>query len=593
MKNFQLLGCKKFITVKWLAFGVSSLLLATAMYANDRNQPHENTYYQVTEIEPNLVEIRNPHTGDVTYKNTSEQVDVASPLEVPEMLINVANFDFEFYADRYVHWQNVHVWNTWSGLLIADTDQDGRKEIIGDRNYVSSNIPPGEPKFHAIIMELTDENTFQLVHDYPDSTHVPFWAGDIDDDWKQEVVLAKLSYNDSLIPYKLIQNYEALTSSDFSTEFNHEYYRVPFAQPNHVNIIDFDSDQQQEMIYFLSGGEHDGDTCASSTVITEYDSNTNQFQFKYCFQQPAFYTSHYAFADWDMDGHMEFATGGLDGEMYIVEATGPDTYELVYEDTLDTYNAYLSTSTNDMNGNGKPELWIGGDRSGSGTTIFCFESIGNNEYENVFKFRLPGVFSFDGYGIVNTDIDQDGVDELMIWTAGFIFILKNNGPESYEVIYAHQNNAWDGPSYRLYSSVTSKDVSGDGYPELLISLSTGLEEDTYYFTEIYQPTGPLLKIEQVELPSSYQTLTTYPNPFNNSVMIQWPYIGNHNVSMEIFDIRGRLVHSVEFPTSSKHQKSEYQWNATSNLRKEVTSGIFIIKVANFKTQFITKVVLLE
>jgi len=101
---------------------------------SDKVQPRENAYYQITEIEPDLIEIKIPHTGDVTYKNTSRQI-LASPLrEVPEMIIDVDAIDFEIYADRYVHWQDVHVWDPWD-LLVADTDQDGKKEVMGELWY--------------------------------------------------------------------------------------------------------------------------------------------------------------------------------------------------------------------------------------------------------------------------------------------------------------------------------------------------------------------------------------------------------------------------------------------------------------------------
>jgi len=552
----------------------------------------QNSPYQLTEIEPDLLEIKLIHTGDITYKNISDSMENTSLREVPEMVIDVEAFDYAQYADHYVHWQDVHIWDPWE-MLVSDTDNDSNKEIIGVRMYPPNSVPPGEVSFYDKMYEYSDDN-FIPVFDYPDSTSIVHWSGDLDDNGNQEVLLLYIYINwDSLAQGHAIQSYESQASDQLATQFNFQYNIPLVSQANHPTISDLDQDGELDMLYYMEGGELNGALCPSSSIVAEYDPSVNNFVNKYCFNQPAWYTSNYAVSDWDMDGYMEFATGGIDGEMYIVENTGQDSYQRVFEDTLDTYNAYMITSTNDMNGNGKPELWIGGDRSGSGTTIFCYESTGDNEYENVYKVRLPGAFSFYDYGVVDTDIDLDGIDELMIWTGGKIFILKNVGPESYEIIYAHKNNGGGEPVYQLHFSATSKDVSGDGYPELLISMKNGLGDDAYFFTKIYQPSGILTGVTPPQYPNSKKLLKVYPNPFNRSVVIQWPYLGLNDISIHIYDIKGRLIRSIPRSYNTIYQEDEIRWDATDNLGKEIVSGIYLIKVSNVDSQLFTKVVLLE
>jgi len=552
----------------------------------------ENSAYQITEIEPGLVEINLSHTGDVTYKNTSESFEHTSLRDVPEMVIDVDNFDFDYYADRYVYWQEVHIWEPWE-MLVTDTDQDGQREIIGERLYPPMSIPPGEPWMYAKMYELENE-VFIPVHDYPDSTTLPFWAGDLDQDGKQEIMLRTYFLNaDSMAYGRSIENYETESQGQLATGFNFEFDQTLLTQINHPNILDLDQDGKTEMLYYLDGGEGRGDPCPSSTVIAEYDPLLNNFVNNFCFDQPAWYTSNYAIDDWDLDGHLEFATGGLDGEMYILETTGPDTYDLVYEDTLDTYNAYMITTTNDINGNGKPELWIGGDQSVSGTKIFCFESSGNNQYEIVFKIGLPGVFSFYDYGVVHTDINLDGIDELMIWTSGYIFILKNTDAESYEIVYAHRNDEWDSPLYQLYFSVTSKDVSGDGYPELLISMMHGLGDDQYFFTKIYQPGDPLVSVQFPPQPQSHSVINAYPNPFNGSITIRWFNSHSKQNDLQIFDIGGRLIKTNEFDSIGNTKEGEFVWTGRDQTGKEVPSGVYFLKLSDQDQAQNKKIMLLK
>lgn len=583
-----------------LKFVLSALLCCSLqVQATNLNIPQSDAVYQFTEIEADLIEIKLLHRGEVTYKNTALAMENSSLREVPEMVIDIETIDFDYYADRYVHWQDIHAWDPKT-LLVADTDQDGMMEIIAERFYSSWHIPDDGTWFHDIIFELAEDGIFYESFDYPDSTTHPRWAGDLDHDGKQEVILRAIYDDlDSLAMGNIIQGYEADSVNHFANTLSFEIFPTLQSQVNNATLVDLDYDNQMDMIYFLAGGEIYGNPCASSTIIAEYDSVTSQFVQNDCFHQPAWYTSHYATGDWDMDGQMEFATGGIDGEVYILEVSGDDEYTLIYEDTVDTYNAYMSTSTNDMNGNGKPELWIGGDKSipgGAETLITCFESSGDNQYGEVYKIRIPGIMSFDQYGVINTDVDQDGVDELMIWVEDHIFILQNTGPESYELIYAHSNDEWNlPPIYQTYLSTTSKDISGDGYPELLISMRNLIGDDHhyYYFTEIYSPSGPLLGVQPAIKPETPLLIKAYPNPFNQSITISWPPAETGISNVEIFDMNGRLINSILTDNNIQQRGGNFKWEGLDNNGRVVMSGIYIIRVTGINVLQSMKVVLIK
>ena len=125
---------------------------------------------------------------------------------------------------------------------------------------------------------------------------------------------------------------------------------------------------------------------------------------------------------------------------------------------METYNAYLLTQTNDLDGNGKKEIWIGGDAFYKGvakTRITILETNGNNSYQEVGRIDLIGVFSFDAGNMQVLDVDNDGKDEVMICIDGNVIILKFAGSKNdqkYNVFYIKQNNRPDISYYgaRMY-----------------------------------------------------------------------------------------------------------------------------------------------
>ena len=128
------------------------------------------------------------------------------------------------------------------------------------------------------------------------------------------------------------------------------------------------------------------------------------------------------------------------------------TYQKVWQSTIPTYNAYLHFSTHDIDGNGKPEFWVGGDAyyNGVGVTRFtCFETDGVNSYAPVAQIDLVGVFSFFAGNCFAKDIDNDGKEEIFICIDQNVIMLKFVGTPNhpaYEVFYVKQNELADSNS---------------------------------------------------------------------------------------------------------------------------------------------------
>ncbi len=586
------------IRVLWAGIFLLPHLYPAALLAIDSATISSSGDFEVEEIEVGLVEITIPETGQKIYKRTSDGGIRTESLDVPKFTLDVNTIDYEYFIDRYTFWQDVHIWDPQE-MLVTDTDQDGRTELIGFRSYAFSYSPPGEPIFHDILYEIDHEGIFQLVHNYPDSTSIPWWSGDLDDDGHMEVIVKKnVIYEQFNSHGQILQNYESSSPSSLAIEHNFDIPLTRLTQPNDVEILDLDKDGELDMLYYLDGGVADVEPCPAATHVAEYDKATNSFIEKFCYQQPAFYTAGYSIADWDLDGQLEFATGGLDGELYIWEAVGDDTYDLIWEDTLNTLNMYMTATTNDMNWNGKPELWMGGDRTKGGleslTNIYCLEANGDNSYEIIFEIEMPNVFSFVYQGIAASDVNQDGTDELMIWVADHVFILDGTGSMPTEIVYAKKNTFAYEPPYYAYKSVSSKDLNGDGYPELLLSMSRGITRDDYkLFTKLFRPAGPLLSTDSPRMPESHSLATAFPNPFNACVQVEWSGLKFGLNMIEIYSITGQLIKTITLHPDGYHSGGSVIWNATNNQGEEVQSGVYLARLSGESVGQVIKLTLLK
>ena len=137
------------------------------------------------------------------------------------------------------------------------------------------------------------------------------------------------------------------------------------------------------------------------------------------------------------------------------------------------YNAYMKTITNDIDGNGKPEFWIGGQDFESGITRFqCYEAIDDNSYKTVAVIELRYINSFYTNYFQAIDIDGDGKEEIIISMANVILILKFTGVPNnhqYDIYYAKIGEATQ-PGAE-FEPVTLAELNGDSKIDILLPLT--------------------------------------------------------------------------------------------------------------------------
>ncbi|MDP3685004.1 MAG: T9SS type A sorting domain-containing protein, partial [Ignavibacteria bacterium] len=256
-----------------------------------------------------------------------------------------------------------------------------------------------------------------------------------------------------------------------------------------------------------------------------------------------------------------------------------------WEGKVETYNAFLCAETNDIDDNGKKEIWISGDAYYNGvktTRITLFEADGNDSYQAIGKIDLIGLTSWNEGNIQVIDVDKDGKEEVLLSLDQTVIILKFNGSknhQTYELFYFKQNN-WQDNNIGYYGA-NLYDLTADGKDELLINCwddPPGLGT-IKWFNLIYKPSFAVaVKDEQNTLPKEFSLLPNFPNPFNPQTSIVYEISVNSMVSIKVYNILGKEITTL---VEKEQTPGGYQisWEAKDSEGKLLPSGVYLIRLS--------------
>lgn len=86
-------------------------------------------------------------------------------------------------------------------------------------------------------------------------------------------------------------------------------------------------------------------------------------------------------------------------------------------------------------------------------------------------------------------------------------------------------------------------------------------------------------------------ISLYPNPARSTVSLQFELKQSQPVRMEIFNLRGQLVHSSS--ETAKAGIQNFKWNLRDNNGKVVGSGIYLCKLSTGSQTRSAKLVVLH
>jgi hypothetical protein len=567
----------KKIIVFCLLSVISSITTAQISKDEKVEQLKNREDVKVTEVGNDLlkIEFRN---GKTLYKNIADYQPLTTYNPQPtydSTIIDLTTIDTILYYQKYSFWQEVPLGKGPNDyLLIGDINNNKLTELYGRMKDYTTEVTD------VVIMEMNKQNSFDSVYTY-DSTTFARNIHDINKDGLDEIHI--VSVDAFAIPVNKFKFFEQLTDTSLALDL-----AFIFSPSDSVSI----SNSQQDDNLF---GDWDGDnltdqifhTLGIGLHIYEYNPLIPDFDSVYFYDYTSINQEFAGFTtgDFDQDGKTEFFTGSTHGDVLCIENTGNNSYAPTWVGMVETYNAYQPAQTNDVDGNGKKEIWVGGDAFYPGigpmTRITLFESDGNDSYQVVGRIDLIGIFSFFAQNYQAIDVDKDGIEEMMICIEQTVLILKFNGTpdhQTYELFYFKQNDLALAGRNSVYYGAVMYDLTNDGKEEITISLDDIIENiGLRRFSFIYKPEFTIdVNDDVISQPDKFNLHPNYPNPFNPETKINFDIPSISKASLKVYNILGKEVDNLLEKELSPGSYT-ISWEAKDSNGKLLPSGVYLIR----------------
>lgn len=483
-----------------------------------------------------------------------------------DLIIDLDTLNLMYWANLYRHWGWLDAANSWldAKFIVTDANKNGRNEIYAIQVY--DTFP--ELVFNGNMYENELGSLFSFQAEVYDTIIPVYDIGDITNDGLLDVVCR--SYENQLRIFK--QD----SSSGYIDKLDFIYHPFPAVyQPNDVTFYDLDNDGVQEIIYYLDAGSIDS-LWAVSNHVARYNPAINNYELIYYHRPyPNWFTFGFATGDFDNDGKNNFSTGSIDGNYFIYEYVSGNNIQVEYQLQLETLNAFLSVMSEDMNVNGKNEIWVGSDFSsslyGGVTRVFVLEPDGNGAYLVVYQIDIRGLFSGIYGRIRYVDIDGNGVREIFLNNGTLVFCFKYSTERNFYLDFII--DTWDYSMYE-YDGTDAADLDSDGIPEFIMQKHTN---PGYYYKSLFWKRDNTVDVKEENnlIPVEFNLYQNYPNPFNPSTTIRFTVPQEASVSIKVYNILGQEIKQLINETRISGEY-EITWNGTDNNGSSVPSGIYFI-----------------
>jgi len=355
--------------------------------------------------------------------------------------------------------------------VCGDADHDNLPEVSFEYDLGSRRIWTWQ------TWECEPFNRYALVkaescfgHPYPGpglhkGSFIPTDCGDVDNDGLTEMLGDNAQvFGDSTGVYDSVQMYLCLYESQTphsyvdSLVWRFYYGTQVVACPYSWFPGDLDRDGRKEIIFPGLG----------RTLIFENRGNdTNAL----VYSGPPYIAGYaYAWGDFDRDGRSEFVTqrpGVAPHYLFVWECTGDDQYALVDSLTTPYSNGFDMWMGDDLDGDGKPEFYVGFVTGAPGWWKYCVCMYEANDASSYDYVCIDSAWYSGNYGNFHStcaDIDGDGHQEL-VWS-------YNAGVRIYKAIANNQFQCvwdWLNPIAPCEANVHCYDMNRNGYQDIVIS----------------------------------------------------------------------------------------------------------------------------
>ncbi len=366
-------------------------------------------------------------------------------------------------------------------VVCCDSDHDGLPEFL----FLTGTLTRSWDPIRIEVWEQSrpSGNEFQLVYadtgvlnecpvGIPTGNVIPFAAGDVDGDGLTDIVgvTAQLDTTGPDSVFLVLVTIESPDSFSYPCSLTW-YYRcwescrsaVPTYYPP-----DLDGDGRKEI------------QLCGVRIWENVSNDSNELAWSgtpsggYC-----------AFGDFDMDGRMDFATGGGDAKVW--KNTGDDQYEQVYKDTTHVPPATDVFMTNDIDRDGRSEFYVTRfSYPDSRMWLYMYEvdGDGNHSLTRTAVDSLSYPWTGASHAGACGDIDGDGIDECIWTTPDSIRVYKAVGNDDLRQVWCWEN---DHGIHSLMNTVY--DVNGDGYNELIAASNAKVSVFEVVAVDLLSPNG--------------------------------------------------------------------------------------------------------
>ncbi len=360
----------------------------------------------------------------------------------------------------------------------TDFDKDGLYELIGrsltdspeselmsDTLTIYERLPTGKYiKAHVLDSTFSHENIPAKVNNSADydvdlSTLIPMTVGDTDNDGLLEILVydKKQTY---LIESMTVDGYPSKVI--WETPYLSGGWMVDLDGDGKTEIVGTDNNNNRILIF-----ESIGNNTYSRTAVLPNESEGKNI-----------YSTDIAIDDFNSDGLLDFVVGDSEGELFVYSAIADDQYRLhIIGNTLTpmitekiNVDAVLHLSSGDLNGDGQPEIVVGGIESlpdvPSAPPLWKFQVFRYElgKYRAIWEQAISP-YRISGNSMKVVDLDGDGLDELVIVAFPNLYVIKWDGT-AFIPIYHQEVNETD--------TLLSADMNGNGFQELFVNSDDGL-----------------------------------------------------------------------------------------------------------------------
>lgn len=356
-------------------------------------------------------------------------------------------------------------------LVFGDTDHDGLGEV--------AHYEGDAQGLHYFLYEHQGANTYSL--EFVGDDLIPYAIGDLDRDGKAEVIGQAIDR---------VAVYESVDATSYPTEL--VWISPPLTNVvGNTTVADTDVDGKLEII-------HSANTFGSGTLVIFENDGDNNFTQVASISLPGGPFGEKAIGDLDGNGIPNIALSGAGRRTHVLETTGDNTWRVLWTAKTTLQNTYATEIGPDLDGNGKPELFVLGS-GGPGWRTLIYEDAGIDEFAHVGT--LVHIDGFGGYPF-NEIGNLTGSGQLYYFMQGSCcaWVYTASGPGQWNLASTLADD--------MHNGLFAVDVNGNGRAEIFWAGRAS--------TRVFEHSGTVSDA----VPGVMTLLDISPNPVRTGASIQ-------------------------------------------------------------------------